>query len=218
MSVQEAIVVIEINGREVSLGLNELPDLIFSKAEGRNEIIKSIYYFLVGGPFSEASHWHPWLLFPIGLEPVIPHLNDKHLQNLGLTFCQIDKRFYQQIQEWAVALARFFGYEVPPTETVYKRITRRRRSYQENEIPVWMLQVEFQNLALQLQEIIKASEAVTAQIIEHRKEAYPDHVTPEQLGDQRAKDLIDRANEQPGISAQQAIKLLKRALRYGTTG
>lgn len=218
MTTQDAIVYVQINGQAVPIALIGLPYMLSGSVKGCNGSIKTSYHFLVGGAFNESIYWHPWSFSPVGLEPFVSLLTDKKLQDLILAFGQIDEQFRQHMQEWAIALANFFDYTVPPTETVYRKIIRKRRAYQESQTPVWMLQVEFQNLSLQLQEIVKTSETMTLQIMEQIRRVYQEYETPEALGDQRAKDLIDRANEQPGISAQQATKLLKKALRYGTTG
>jgi tetratricopeptide (TPR) repeat protein len=215
---QEAVVFIQINGQEIPVALNGLPYMLVGSVEGRNAGIMTSYRFLVGGSYDEPGHWHPWSFFPVNLEPLISLLNDSELQGLILAYCQIDERFRQHLREWAITLAHYTNYKAPTAEAFYRRIARKRRAYKEEQIPDWMSQTEFQSLSTQLHEIVKASETMTVRIMKQIRKAYPDYVSPGELGDQRAKDLIDRANEQPGISAQQAMKLLKKALRYGTTG
>ncbi len=121
--------------------------------------------------------------------------------------------------QWSEVFTRFFGVSQPKTEREQDKFARKIRNHRKRKGPTWMEEAECQQLLVAMHLIINEIERLKPQIDQSLNRVYGHLlVTDEDMGDERAKDLIDIVDGIPDSNPQKAIKLLRKALGYGETG
>ncbi len=115
------------------------------------------------------------------------------------------------------ALAIFLGLSPPTTDGDFQELRQQVDDYRAKHGPAWVSRPEIKPLIAQLKDVFV--ELASSEFELHgRLRPYHERLVAghEEMGDQRADDLVDQAMGEP--DADRAIRLLKRALRYGKTG
>ncbi len=121
--------------------------------------------------------------------------------------------------QWAEVFTRFFGVSQPQTAREQDKFARKIRNHRKRKGPTWMEEAECQQLLDTMRPIIDEIERLKPQIDQSLIRVYGHLlVTDEDMGDERAKDLIDIVDGIPDSNPKKAIKLLRKALSYGETG
>jgi tetratricopeptide (TPR) repeat protein len=169
--------------------------------------------------------WTPWTAQGIALErtttesleELVPYVPDEEI----LEVCEALVKRRQLLDDingqLGQALADFLGLPAPGTEEDFEVLLQEVEVYRLEHGPAWMSEAEIQPLILNLKDLFVEIRSLEFELIA-RLEQYlvePTTVSPEEMGDERAKDLVDQAE---GADAKTAIRLLKKALHYGKTG
>lgn len=164
--------------------------------------------------------WTPWSNPGNGINYIqwlMPHLTDVKIisvcKSLAIQSANLDK----VNDQGARALASFFEMPAPTTNTEFQSLRKKMDRHRRKNGVDWVTLNDFQLLISAIQQIATEMQRYWLELDAYLDLRYPNsRITRQDMGDQRAKDLIDVAVEEP--DPLQAIKLLNRALRYGHTG
>ncbi len=151
------------------------------------------------------------------LEQSAPYITDDGL----LEICQGMVRHGHLLEDLNAqlgrALAIFLGLSPPRTDEDFQVLRQHADDYRSKHGPAWASQADIRLLIAQLKDVFVELSSLGFEL-RFRRPPYYEHLAPsrEEIGDQRTSDLVDQAMEEP--DADRAIRLLKRALRYGKTG
>lgn len=163
--------------------------------------------------------WNPWdikgnIVGSIG--KVMPQVQDQTIRSLCQSLAVQAEKLDAVNEEWGHLLAGFLGLPMPTSANGFVALRKRLDSYRRKNGAEWTRRDEFKPLVERTRHVVVESEQIWEKLHARLEELYDDIlVEPGDLGDQRAKDLIDRSYE---VEAERAIPLLERALRYGRTG
>lgn len=163
------------------------------------------------------STWHPWH-YPshTGFDPLIPQITNKGLRELfRLLRIELEKLDDLNVY-WLKALANYFKISLPQTLSEMESFARKINFHRRRKGPTWLEETNCQALFTRTRPVISRIESLLLQIDDFISQEYGHLlVTGKDFGDQRASDLIDKAD---AASSKKAIKLLQKALTYGTMG
>lgn len=154
------------------------------------------------------------------LQWLIPQVPDDAIRELCQSLVIQSQKLDELNEQWGQALASFLKLPPPRSESDLIQLRKRLDAYRKKNGAAWASREEFQPLVEQTRQVAEDAEQIWPQLHSQLLQVYPhtygDLVkTHEGFGDQRAKDIIDRAYE---VDAQSAVRLLQSALRYGHTG
>jgi len=196
---------------------------------GEGHRAEFVYYFYTNSqPVNwgvPPSVWTPWTGEAVtggatmarSLEESKPYITDPAL----LEVCQGMVKRTQLLEDLngqlGQALAVFLGLTVPRTDEDFQELCERAQDYRSTYGPAWASEAEIKPLIAQLKDLFVELKSLEFEL-HGRLRPYYEHLAPsnEEMGDPRAGDLVDQAMEEP--DADRAIRLLKKALRYGKTG
>jgi tetratricopeptide (TPR) repeat protein len=171
----------------------------------------------------QARHWRGWTPWTCEygdidlFDDLIPFAVDAELRELGQSIVDQQRIFLRVNEQLAQAMAMFFGLPVPETERDFQGLWAQAEDYRRQVGAAWTNDPELQVLIDQLQSTVAEMKSLGTQLRERLEPLYARlMLDAEGLGDQRAKDLIDEADEEP--DSRRAIRLLNKALSYGQTG
>lgn len=179
------------------------------------------------------------------LRSLIPQIEDQKLRESLLSLELQTHKVEAFENRFVQVIAEFFDLPLPQTQRERLKLMRRANAYKSDWNPVWARQLEYQQLVKQSQQVFDKWEMIKIHVSEigiqlsseSTEEDDVGRTPPEsmeqlvrflgweeetadvrgiELGDQRAKEIIDKAIEEP--DPQQAIRLLHEALIYGRTG
>lgn len=163
------------------------------------------------------SMWHPWH-YPrhTGYDEEIPHITNEGLRELfRLLRIELEKLDDLNVY-WSKALANYFKVSQPQTLSEMESFARKINSHRRRKGPTWLEETNCQELFTRTRPVISRIENLLLQIDGAISQEYGHLlVTGKDFGDQRASDLIDKAD---ATTPKTAIKLLQKALTFGTTG
>jgi tetratricopeptide (TPR) repeat protein len=171
------------------------------------------------------SAWTPWTgghatagaTMVQSLEESMPHITDHAL----LEVCQRMVKHRQLLEELNGQLGRvlaiFLRLSPPRTDEDFQKLRQQADDYRAQHGPAWATQPEISPLIAQLKDILVELKSLEFEV-QGRLRPHYELLEPSagEMGDQRAHDLVDEAREEP--DADRAIRLLRKALRYGKTG
>lgn len=163
--------------------------------------------------------WNPWdiegnIVRSIG--KAMPQVQDQTIRALCQSLAVQAEKLDAVNEEWGQVLAGFLGLPTPTSENDFVALRKKLDSYRRKKGAEWTKRDEFKPLVARTKRVVVESEQVWENLHARLMEVYGDILlAPGEIGDQRAKDLIDRSYE---VEAKRAIPLLERALRYGRTG
>ncbi|MCA9953400.1 MAG: tetratricopeptide repeat protein [Anaerolineales bacterium] len=174
----------------------------------------------------KKSTWVPWghskhLVF----NSFSPHIADSKLRELVDSLQSKSQKLDYLNEQGAVLLADFFDDPNPQTmqKREQERFARRIDKHRKKRGPTWKDETNCQTLIGEMDSIITEIDQLCLEIDRLMPQVYPvtynayGHVLNKDvdIGDQRASDLIDKAD---AAYSKRAIKLLQKALTYGTRG
>jgi len=196
-------------------------------AEG--EIAERCYHFYTNKQ-SQAwgvspSVWTPWTAAGAAsqdttiesLQELMPYITDEGLAEACRSVVKQRQLLDEINEQLGLALARFLGMSAPASEQDFRELGQRVEDYRLKHGAAWMSQTEIRPLIAQLRDVFVELKSLGFEL-HARLQPYYVRLAPsyEEIGDQRADDLVDQAIEEP--DADLAISLLNEALRYGNTG
>ncbi len=162
--------------------------------------------------------WNPWIGRQDDIDQfddLAPYIADEKLLELCRSIISYRRAFLQLNKQAADALAVFFGLPAPETEDDFRKLRAQAEDYRRQVGAAWSTDPEVQPLIARLQIAVARMKSLGTQLREKLQPLYARLYT-EELGNQRAGDLIDQAVEEP--NPRRAIRLLNKALSYGQTG
>jgi tetratricopeptide (TPR) repeat protein len=170
--------------------------------------------------------WTPWTAEGIALErtttesleELAPYVPDEEILEVCQTLVKRRQLLDDINDQLGRALTEFLGASAPSTVEGLRELGQQVDDYRLEHGPAWVSVAAIQPLILQLKDLfveIRSLEfELTARLQQYVVE--PIAVIPEEIGDERAKDLVDMSIGEPDTDT--AILLLKKALQYGETG
>jgi tetratricopeptide (TPR) repeat protein len=167
-----------------------------------------------------GEYWSPWR-YPgeeiTTIQSMLPHV-ETDIRELCQAWLPLIQTLETLNQEWADALARFFGLITPNSDRDYQELRDQVEAYRKENGALWVNHPDFPPLILQLEQIVIGMQRLYPKLSELLQK-YQTQISPDDLkalfGDQRVKDRIDSARGEP--SHKRAIKVLDKALRYNPT-
>lgn len=150
------------------------------------------------------------------LQMWMPYLRDSTIREVCQSLAVQAEILDQVNDEWSQALARFLALPPPQSEANLIQLRRMIDAYRKKNGAAWAAHEEFRPLVAKSRQLAEDIEKLWLQLEARLDQVYPGVLLkPGEFGDQRAKDMIDKAE---GLDPPEAITLLKRSLRYGRTG
>lgn len=168
----------------------------------------------------------PRLWMPTDGAGIAIHENYKHFlaqvdnselqRTLNLIDAEMEK-LQSLNKQWAFVLAEYFKFTLQDTPQSLKRLRQQIDRHRKTEGASWVNLSICQPLLAQTQQVVETIRQLVKSAQEQIYQLYGYHVIGyEDIGHQRAKDLIDKAEGEE--KTERAIQLLQKALRYGTSG
>jgi tetratricopeptide (TPR) repeat protein len=191
------------------------------------------YHFYTNGqaePRLQSTYkWTPWTAEGMqfeettieSLQELTPYIPDEEIVEVCQALVQQRQLLDDINDQLGQALLDFLGLSPPTTVEGFRELGQRVDDYRLEHGPAWAGEAEIQPLIIKLKDLfvkIKSLEyELTARLQPWQFELYA-RLQPsgEEIGDERAKDLVDEAVGEP--DPDRAIRLLEKALRYGETG
>jgi hypothetical protein len=172
-----------------------------------------------------ASLWTPWTgeaatasaTMSRSLEESTPYVTDHALLEVCHSMIEHRRLLEDLNGQLGRELAIFLGLSRPTTDEDFAELRQQADDYRVKHGPAWVSQPEIKPLIAQLKDIFVEQSSLEFEL-HGRLRPYYELLEPslQEMGDQRADDLVNEAREEP--DADRATRLLKRALRYGKTG
>lgn len=160
-----------------------------------------------------SGPWNPFWIDPHDDEArvYLEHFNDPILENLVLMIPDKRKKLYELVLQMTHFLANYWGYdEIKTREDSFKIGRKRSRIKKWDPLP-WVEEPEFKLILNQFYELRAEISPICEQLVNHLVQTY-NYSYIKDFGDQKAKDLIDRAyNAKP----KTALKYLNKAISFG---
>lgn len=157
--------------------------------------------------------WQPWALQVIGLDDYLEYIQDSELKSLCQQAILLDEVMHDLNREAGKIIAKYLKVDIE-TQEDYEKLSRKRYRLRKNKQLPWIDDDDFVTWDSEYQQLMNKVEILGHKIKTKVFQVYGDYL-PEEIGDQRAKDLIDDSD---GADDEVAVKLLKKALSYGQTG
>jgi tetratricopeptide (TPR) repeat protein len=169
--------------------------------------------------------WTPWSREAIAAEPtsidslqeLMPYVEDHEIVEVSRSLVMQRQLLDDINDELGRALADFLGLPSPSTERDFEQLRRQVNDFRRKHGPAWASRAAIRPLIEQLKEVFIELKSLEFELVARLQPCYEPLVpSPDEMGDVRADDLVNQAMEEP--DADRAIRLLKKALRYGKTG
>ncbi|MEJ2746618.1 MAG: tetratricopeptide repeat protein, partial [Anaerolineae bacterium] len=147
------------------------------------------------------------------------NIPDQELRELAHKLVVESNKLVHINARWLTVLADYFQTPVFSSLEEQFAFSRKINRHRRKHGASWISEPHIQELLQETQSEIKAIETLKLPIEERLEEVYGHLIiTHEEFGDQRASDLVDKADGVPDSNPKKAIKLLQKALKYGETG
>lgn len=180
-------------------------------------ISESYAFFVENKPALEVSDiWLPYYgntkrPFPIA------EIEEPELRKLFQNFSQKYEQFVEHLAAWTKSLLLYLSFSEPKRPEDWHKFRKEIDKHRESNGASWMQESFSQKHALEMQKLIAEISHLIPLINQKMAEVYQGKlVIFDDLGDQRAKDLIDEAEGETDL--RKAIDLLNEAIEFGDSG
>lgn len=142
---------------------------------------------------------------------------DQELNQLFQDFSREYDQFFKIIKAWTKSLLLYLGRGEPKRPEEWVQFRKAIDKHRKSNGASWMRESFSQKYALEMQKLIAEISYLARLINQKMADVYQDKlVVFDDLGDQRAKDLIDEAEGETDL--RKAIDLLNEAIEFGDSG
>ena len=158
-----------------------------------------------------------WLPYKGRKRPIlVSEITDSELRTLFQNFAQKYELFVEVVANWSKFLISYLNVQEPIRPEEWIALRKSIDKHRQEKGASWMQEPLCQEFASSMKELIAEIQLLTPKIEQKMAEVYAGRlVIRGDIGDQRAKDLIDESHEKYD---RDAITLLKKALTYGESG
>ncbi len=169
--------------------------------------------------------WTPWTAEGIAfeettvesLDELAPYVKDEEIVEVCQALIKQRQLVDDINDQLGRALTDFLGFSPPRTVEDFRALGQEVDDHRLKHGPVWVRQAEIRPLIIKLKDVFVEIRSLAFELTGRLQQYYePTAPSREEIGDQRAHDLVDQAIGEPDVD--HAIRLLKRALRYGKIG
>lgn len=178
----------------------------------------SFIFFTEDEPIFDLAVSDTWLPYTGSrIRPFLTlEIKDSELYSLFQSLSQKFALFFDVAASWTKFLIAYLNVSEPIKLNEWFAFRKRLDKHRQEKGASWMQEPACQEFASSMKELIADIQLLTPKIEQRMAEVYAGRlVVFDDLGDQRAKDLIDESHEK---NDRDAITLLKKALTYGESG
>lgn len=147
----------------------------------------------------------------------LTEIEEPELRKLFQSFSQKLELFVEYAAAWTELLLLYLSFDEPKTPEDWHKFRKAIDTHRKSNGASWMRESFSQKYALEMQKLIAEISYLAPLINQKMADVYQDKlVVFDDLGDQRAKDLIDEAEGE--VDLRKAIDLLYKAVALGDSG